>query len=155
MPNAGQTVKALDFTAPQSDVEPTDITGFTDTGSYVPGTPVVGITFVAPTSGRVLVLMYARFESNTAGVRALVSFAVREGSSIGSGTAVSAASNNKCLTSPTDASGGGNQRTSGTVYEVVTGLTAGSTYNAQVEHQMESAGNGDIFDRQIAVLGLA
>lgn len=155
MPNAGQIVKALDFTAPQSDVEPTDITAFTDAGSYVAGSPVVGTTFVAPTSGRVLVLVYARFESNSAGVRALVSFAVREGAVIGSGTAVSASSNNKCLTTPTDASGGGNQRTAGTVFEVVTGLTPGSTYNVQVEHQMESAGNGDIFDRQVTVLGLA
>lgn len=152
MPFAGQRILAADFDGSATDVDATDVTGFTDTGGFVAGTPVVGCTFVAPTSGTVDVFVYARFESNSAGVRAIVSFAVREGSVIGSGSAVSAASNNKSLQTPTDASGGGNQRTAGTVFETVSGLTVGATYNVQVEHQMETAGNGDIFDRSVTVI---
>ena len=135
-------------------VEPTDVTGFTNT-AYAPGTPACGLTFVAPTSGTVHILMSARFESNTAGVRALVSFGVRTGGTIGSGTVVSASANGKALTTPTDATGGGNQRAAGSVFEVVQGLTGGNTYNVQTEHLIESAGNGDIFDRGLIVRGLA
>jgi hypothetical protein len=138
----------------EADLEATDETGFTST-TFTPGANVCGTTFVAPASGAVVVFAYSRLESNTAGVRATMSLAVRAGAVIGSGTSVSAASNNKSLQTPTDASGGGNQRTAGTIFEIVSGLTPGDTYNAQTEHTMESAGNGDVFDRAIFVLDLA
>jgi hypothetical protein len=154
MPAAGQIIKALDFTDTVSTQSSTAETGFTST-SYTGGTSPVGIAFTAPTSGRVEVFWHCRFESNTAGVLVLVSAAVRTGTTVGSGTVVVAAADAQALVHAADASSGTNQRLGSGTALVISGLTAGSSYNARIEFKMNAAGNGDIFDRYLSVKGLA
>lgn len=145
MPSAFQTIRAGDFPATASDVETSDETAFADT-SYTLGGTTVGTTFVAPTSGAVIVLWSARFESNTAAVRALVTMEVREGSTIGSGAQVSATGDASALESHTQA-----RQQAGT-FRYVSGLTAGDTYNVSLWHRISGAGTGDVFDRSVAVI---
>lgn len=154
MPSAGDTIRALDFPATAIAEQSTDETGFTST-TYTAGSAVCGVAFVAPTSGKVRVAWAARFETNTLNVRVTVSFEMLTGSSVGSGTSVLAASDSRALESTSDdASAGNNARQqAGTFYDV-TGLTAGNSYNVRTMHRMSSAGNGDIFDRQISVTPL-
>jgi hypothetical protein len=145
MPDAGDFVIALDFTDAVTDIEGTDETAFTDT-AYALGGATTGQSFVAPTSGAVLVLWCARMQSNTASVFALSSAEVRTGATIGSGTVVSAASDLSALES------GAADRIQASRHRIVTGLTAGSTYNVSLWHRVSSAGNATIFDRNVAVL---
>lgn len=153
---AGSTILAQDTPVPGADEEATDETGFTDT-SYVAGAAATcGTTFTAPTSGRVITLWHARFETNTVNVRVLVSVEVRAGAVIGSGTVVSAASDTSAIESGSnDTSVGGNSRMQAPMFRIVSGLTPGDTYNVRTMHRMTSAGNGDIFDRSVAVLPLS
>lgn len=148
---AGDIVYAADFGTPAGDSESTDETAFTST-TYTPGATPCGTTFVAPTSGQVLILWAARLESNTNSVRACISVSVREGGTLGSGTVVSGADDDSALETPQDATGGANTRTQASRHRRVTGLTVGATYNVQMEHKMLSAGNGDIFARQVDVI---
>lgn len=148
---AGDIIDVADFGTPAGDTEATDETGFSNT-SYAPGATPCGVAFVAPTSGQVLILWGARFESNTNSVRACISISVRTGGTVGSGTVVSGTDDDNALETPQDATGGANTRTQGSRHRRVTGLTAGDTYNVQLEHKMLSAGNGDIFSRDVDVL---
>lgn len=148
---AGTTVKALDTPAAVAVEDATDELGFTDT-VFVQGATKVGVTFTAPTTGRVLVMWTARFESNTTGL-IYVSAAVRTGATIGSGTSVSAASQTSAVSSNTGA-GGTDTRIAAAFFRVVTGLTPGNSYNAVTEHSV-SSGNGDVFDRSLAVIPLS
>jgi hypothetical protein len=153
---AGSTVLAQDFPAPESNTQAADEAGFTDT-SYTAGANVCGTTFTAPTSGRVLVLWHARFETNTTGVRATVSVEVRTGSSIGSGTVVSAASDASALESISDGDAAGvgtNARMQAGMWRIVSGLTPGDSYNVRTMHRVSGTGSGDIFDRNVAVVPL-
>lgn len=153
---AGTTVLAQDTPVSETVSDATDETGFTDTAAYAAGGTEVGITFTAPTTGRVVVLWHARFETNTTDVRALVSIQVREGATIGSGTIVSDTTDTSALeTSSDDTSVGSNARLQAAMFRIVTGLTAGDTYNVRTMHRMSAAGNGDIFDRSIAVIPLS
>lgn len=144
-------VAAIDALVVVTDTEATDETGFTSTSFTGGGTPC-GIAFTAPPSGIVVVLFHCRAESNTIGVSVHTSVAIREGVTVGSGTVVSAATDEQGLQSQTDASGGANQRSAAGTFRVISGLTAGNSYNAQVEFRMATAGNGDIFDRSVAVI---
>jgi hypothetical protein len=148
MPTAGQKLRAIDFTDAASNEQNADETGFSNT-TYGGGANTCGVAFVAPTSGRVKVEVYAYFESNGA-QQAYVSAAVRQGGVIGSGTVVEAASDTRCLTSQT----AGDDR-AGVVYRYISGLTPGNTYNARAEHRVDSGGGtGDIFNRTILVTPL-
>lgn len=151
MPLAGQKVLAADFVGFATDNEMTDETGFTSTTYTGGGTPC-GMSFTVPTSGRVLILWHARMESNTANTRVLASVAVRTGSTVGSGTDVSAASDSDAIESSESGTGGSQQRIGASSHRTLTGLTAGSTYNVRVEFKMSAAGNGDIFDRDVTVI---
>lgn len=153
MATAGQRVRGLDFPDVASDEELTDETARTST-SYEFGATRVGTTFMAPTSGRVLILWRARIESNTANTRAAVSVAVRTGSTIGSGTSVSPADDDSAIETSQGTTGGPETRIQASCHRVVSGLTAGDTYNVQMEHKMLSAGNLDIFSRSVDVIPL-
>jgi hypothetical protein len=137
----------LDATDAVSDIDSTDETAFTDT-AYALGGTTVGQSFVAPTSGAVLVIWAARIQSNTAAVRGLSSAEVRTGGTIGSGTVVSAAGDQSALET------GAADRLQASRHRLVTGLTAGSTYNVSLWHKVSSAGNATIFDRDVAVYPL-
>lgn len=148
---AGSIIRAIDTPPATGAVSGDDEAGFTTT-SYTQGTTVVGAAFVAPTSGRVLVLWHARFEHNTASSRSVVSVSVRTGATVGAGTVVSGAADDSALECPQGA-GGPDTRISAGMWRIVSGLTPGDDYNAVVEHHAY-AGNGDIFARSVAVVPL-
>lgn len=148
MPLAGQDILADDFAGPSSATGPTDETGFTNTTFSLGGT-TVGVVFTAPTSGQVMVIWGGRLQSNTAAVRVFLSAEVRPGASIGTGTPVTSAATAASTLETSDQG-----RLQASRHRVVTGLTAGDTYNASLWHAVSAAGNGDIFDRDIAVFPL-
>lgn len=151
MPGAGSVIYAADTPAVASAADGTDEAGFTST-TYIPGAVVVGTSFTAPTSGIVLIVWGARVESNTASRSVLLSVEVRDGATIGSGTVVSASSDDSAIETPQDASAGSNARIQASRHRLVTGLTAGMPYNARLTHRMfGGAGNGDVFYRDIVV----
>jgi hypothetical protein len=148
MPAAGDFILAVDFPDAAHAEQNADETGFSNT-TYGGGSNACGVAFVAPTSGRVRVDWYAYFESNGA-QQVYVSAAVRQGGVIGSGTVVEAATDTRCLTSQTAA-----DDRAGGMYRYISGLTAGQTYNARVEHRVDSGGGtGDMFNRTILVTPL-
>lgn len=148
MPAAGQIIRAADFPDAKTADQATDETGFSST-SYSPGSNVCGTTFVAPTSGRVMVQWFARYESNGTNFT-FVSAAVRTGGVIGSGSVVAAASDGVAI----ETAAGTDVNQQYPMYRFVSGLTGGSTYNAQVEMKVNT-GTSDIFDRNITVIPLS
>jgi hypothetical protein len=147
MPQAGDTIRALDFPPAVSVSNATDEGAFSNT-VYEPGGTPVGVVFIAPTSGKAEVTWYARGESNSAGVSMAVSVGVRTGATIGAGTSVVAANDVRSLVFDV-------HRDGKDMSIPVENLVAGNQYNAQIEFKMLSAGNGDIFDRSITVKPLS
>lgn len=146
MPSAGDTIYANSFTAFQFSRQSGTYTftgtsyGVTTTGgTYVD----VGVAFTAPLSGAIMVSYNGRL-SNSGANSTYLSFAVRTGSVIGSGTAVANADNGSAIevVGTTAARNG--------VTHVVSGLTPGSSYNARMEHRV-SAGTGTASLRSLHV----
>lgn len=144
---AGDPIYALDTPPSVGDLEFADELAYSST-TFGPGGTPVGTTFIAPTSGVVLLLWHARFESNTAGANALVSVSLRTGGTLGSGTVVSGANDESALEVT------GTARLQAGMHRRVPGLTPGDTYNVRVEHKMLTAGNGDQFTRSVDVVPL-
>ncbi len=144
---AGTTILALDTPAGGFANDGTDIVGFSNT-TFASGSPVVGVAFTAPTTGRVWVHWQARFNPTSA-VSAQVGFALRTGATLGVGTLIQDGLNENCLESP-PVSGGGGRVQGGTSY-LVTDLTPGTVYNVVVCHRMTAAGTGTVFARSIGV----
>ncbi len=142
---AGSTVRAIDTPPTVADFQPDgftfDSTTFgidADTGTYAD----CGVAFVAPTTGRVLI-HYAAGIASTTGVT-MVSPVVRTGGTVGSGSTVVAASSDDQIShrsSPVDRFG---------ATTLVTGLTAGDTYNVRLEH-FTSSGTGTLQRRSVIV----
>lgn len=143
---AGQTLTALHFPPSVFDVE-NDAFNFTATTFGVTSTSGTyidcGVAFVAPMSGRVNIIYNAQ-SSNTTGVSTFVSPVIREGATIGSGTVVSAASDDDAIIVQSS-----NEHRSG-ASRLVSGLTAGSTYNVRLEHRV-SGGTGIVRRRTVTV----
>ncbi|MDY7101568.1 MAG: hypothetical protein S0880_10310 [Actinomycetota bacterium] len=148
---AGSTVQALDTPPAVADDEATTFT-FNDTSYGVDadtGSPGdCGVAFVAPTTGRVIILFRCFIDNNGANFSRLAPH-VRTGSTVGSGTDVYAASDVDAITN--DSNGDGETACS---FVVVTGLTAGNDYNVRLEHRA-TAGIGTITRRSVAVIPLS
>lgn len=148
---AGTTILALDTPPTQFFTQGNDELAFTSQ-TYIPGASSCGVTFVAPTTGRVKVNWHSRFQSNTTGpVRTALTVQIREGATVGSGTIVETASDAHALETPQDDPAGGNTRQGEGTFRIISDLTPGQTYNAQLMHRMMGAGNGTVFDRSISV----
>lgn len=145
----GATVKADDF---PPAVWFADSTSNLNIGSttYVAGTPIVAVLFIAPTSGRVLLSVGAGMEDNGGADRVHVAPQIREDSASGSiiyaadvaGRGVGSAGSNA-----------GYEYRSRTT--LITGLTPGRTYHAQVLHKVSDATDPDTADiacREIVVV---
>lgn len=135
---------------PQTLTEGTDFT--TNSTSFVTGTPVCGVSFVAPPSGAVRVDWHARFDTSTINNRVLVSVEVATGSTLGSGTVMSAAGDGSALenhSEPTTA--GSSTRMEAGMWRYITGLTPGAVYNAVVKVRNTVAATANVFDRSILV----
>jgi hypothetical protein len=118
------------------------------TGSYTEtfttsNTPAA-VAFVAPTSGIVLIHNRSWLDNSGATARTLMSFVVRTGSTVGSGTTFLAASDARAIhnTSADDIECGATFR--------VTGLTPGAAYNVRQAGRVTS-GTGESQNREIIV----
>ena len=111
-----------------------------DSGTYVD----CGVAFTACTTGRALVHLAGDIFNDTAGAFTVMSFVIREGSTVGSGTVFQAASDSNAIvntgTSPTQ---------KGTT-KLVTGLTPGTVYNVRLEHRAGS-NIGQLLRRSVTV----
>lgn len=155
---SGSKVAALDAPPGVTDTEPTDESGWTNT-TFDSGTNVCGQTFIAPTSGNVLILWSCRMNADTGGAnhRVLCSVKVSTGATIDSGTVVSAASDDSAIESPETAASGtiGQSRIAAGMWRFVSGLTPGQTYNVVVQKKCATTSmTGSIFQRDVSVVGL-
>lgn len=147
MPSAGQTILAADFPEAKTDSEVSfmQTTSTSYTAAVTGGTLAdCAVSFVAPTSGRVL-LLYAATLDNSAANLTYGTPEVRTGSSIGSGTVVLAASDDNAIKV-----NGTNEARYGTHY-LLTGLTAGADYNARMLHRV-SGGTGTLDERTMTAV---
>lgn len=150
MPVAGQIIRAADFGGYASVENTTDETNFNST-AFTLGATTVGLTFIAPTSGGVIVLWNARANLNSAtGVRVVVSAEVRSGSTIGSGTVMAAAGDDQAV----ELGQAANTRVGAASHRVVTGLTPGAVYNVALWHHNATsvASAGSIFYRSVTTM---
>lgn len=108
------------------------VTSTTFTADRTGTTNEAGIAFVAPPSGKVLVAIKAGLFNSNATPYNIASYEVRTGSSIGSGTVVVAADVGRGLQMY-----GTSETRYGATF-LVTGLTAGSGYNAQLMYLTQS-----------------
>jgi hypothetical protein len=144
MPSAGEPILAADFPAGVSSTE--DTSGTTTSTTFTPtltGGTACGLTFVAPTSGKVLILNNSRMVNSGAN-DTYCGFVLRTGAVVGSGTTVVSAADNRAalhnatVTDRRDAS------------YLASGLTAGATYNVQQEFRV-SAGTGTYANKHLIV----
>lgn len=143
---AGTPVYVSDFPAAGLDSETT--TGTTTSTSFtstLTGGTACEVTFVGPTSGRILVINTAQLD-NTSGT-SQVSFRLGTGSIPGGGTEILAASELRALKSE-----GTNLVMASHVYPV-SGLTPGTTYNAQQQFATTS-GTGTFSRKHLIVIPL-
>ncbi len=144
---AGTIVNALDtpptVVSVQTGTFTFNVTAYgvaTTGGTYVD----CGIAFTAPTTGRVVVWFRSQLLNNTGGQSTFVSFVLRDGSTVGSGASVLAASDTRALIhAGTDTPQAG-------TFETVTGLTPGNAYNVRMEHRV-TGGVGTLLNRSISV----
>lgn len=155
---AGSKILAGDAPPGVADGEGTDDTAFTNT-SFATAAAAAGQTFIAPTSGRAVVLFSARFQINTTGTsdRALVSVKVAEGSTIDAGAVFSPASDDSALESTRSATissgSSGETRMAAGHWRFLSGLTAGATYNVVLQRKV-TGGNGTVFQGDVCVIPL-
>ena len=135
--------------APTQASDFTSLTGVTST-SYTNGSPVCGTTFVAPPSGRVIITVSGAISISNNGERIFLSYDVRAGSTIGSGTLVAGAADLSALIAGSAVNSGAAAWASSSHRRLLTGLTAGSTYNVFTRHRV-SGGSGTVAARYLLV----
>lgn len=118
----------------------------TSTGTWVPVSPTCSGTFVAPPSGTVVVF-YSASTFNSAATYNQSSVEVRAGGTVGSGTVVKSGTASPFLA----LYGAINISTQAEQSFRVTGLTAGATYNVEMQHRT-GAGTLTAQARQIMVV---
>lgn len=128
-----------------NDVQVTS--GTTDSTSYtstLTGGTACGVAFVAPKSGKVLILNNCALFDASGGF-VYCSFAVKTGATIGSGTDVVAASDDNAITSQLNFT---TMRMG--ISKLVTGLTEGASYNAQQQFRRQSS-TGTFHSKELIV----
>lgn len=150
MPSAGDTIYAQDFTAPGFDRESGTYDNFSSSG-YSATSTACETTAVAPTSGRVVVMMVVRWDSDNANELISSDVEVRVSSSGGTlvQSADATAGRGISDTHPTATSSAVNR----TGFTYLTGLTGGTTYWYQLQHDT-SGGQADISDQSILIIPL-
>lgn len=113
-----------------------------DAGTYVD----CGVAFTAPTTGRVKVDWRGELDNNTAGSWTGLSYVVRTGNVVGSGTTFQVADHSRAIITynPTHGEFG--------MSDLVTGLTPGDAYNVRLEHLVGGGGaTGTLLRRAVTV----
>ncbi len=145
MPTAGDEILVEDFTTPVKDEQSTSgTTGSTSYTATLTGGTACGVSFVAPTSGRVMVLNASAMVNSGANF-SYCGFVLRTGSTVGSGTTITGAvEDNSVYISGT------NEFRASDSYEIG-GLTAGSSYNVQQAFKV-NGGTGTFRRKRIIVV---
>jgi hypothetical protein len=145
---AGTIVTGLDTPPADTDVQTGSYT-FTNMSFGVGTTGGTyadcGVVFVAPTSGRVLVLWAGLITNSGASSQTLVSPELRTGGTLGSGTVIDAAAASRSIRNTTNIA-----ITVGSHY-LAEGLTPGDTYNVRLNH-MVSGSTGTVSNRRVTVV---
>lgn len=126
--------------------------GTTTSTSYTPTLTtagVLGVAFVAPTSGKVAVHYGSRGQHSVNGGNTYTCVVIRTGNTPGSGSLVQGSADTWAISSGivggTAAIGAGRSK-------LVSGLTPGDDYNATLEHKIVTAGTGSFLDRSVLVV---
>lgn len=136
-------------------VEDTTQTSITS-ATFAAGSPVCGIAFVAPPSGKVWVTVSGGVIATlTAGAtrRIELSWELREGSTVGSGSVITAADLGRALAAEVGATSGDVAGVHGSHRTQVSGLTPGAAYNVRTMHRANIGNSvtGTIRARKLAV----
>lgn len=123
----------------------------TTSTTFVAGASPLGVVFTAPTSGIVFVTLSAYMGQTNSTNEAVVSFAVRTGGTIGSGTVVLGPSGDRSLVCGMAVVTSAPARLQASRRYPVTGLTTGSTYNVRVEFATSPAGTCEVFKRELLI----
>lgn len=145
---AGSTVRALDTPPAASDAQ-LDEFSFTITtygtgstsGTYVD----CGVAFMAPTTGRVLLILSGEIHNSGLSTTRMAPV-VREGPVIGSGPEIVPASNENSI-----ANQGSNSFILASQVTLIENLNPGETYNVRLEHRV-SGGTGTLRNRRVIVI---
>jgi hypothetical protein len=149
MPVAGQRVKALDFSASASA---TDSTTQSTTTTPAAGTPSVNVTFVAPTSGKALIIVSGAAQDVTVTNTAVVDTELRL-TNVGGTIIFATGAFDRRLQLTLTASG--NSLGSGSRTWTATGLTPGATYFLRTMHYAATGTTCNIINRRLDVVPLA
>lgn len=145
---SGTTVLALDFPPTVKATDSTSIANITTT-SYTAGSPEVGVAFMAPTTGRVKLIVSGIGRDNTADERLFVSPQVFTGTD-NTGTVVLSPSVRSAMSTIGEAS---NYHVHDRA-TVLDGLDAGSTYYARVMYRVSGGTSVDCIYRGLIVVPL-
>lgn len=113
--------------------------------AYILGTVTVGVAFIAPPSGSVLVHTFASIDNSAAG-SGFLSPEIRLGSTVGAGTVMFAASDQNAMRNANT------EFVKFGITQMFSGLTAGTTYNVSLWHRSSVGTNTAFFnDRNVIV----
>lgn len=144
---AGAKVQAADFPPTVWSNDETDINNITAT-SFTTGSPEVAVTFIAPTSGKVLIINGGGCRNNTGADQLYLGIEVRQTN--GSGTLVYSPTINGKDTLSCAKEATSHEYKSRAM--VLSGLTAGGTYYARIQYRtLSGGGTADIGSRSIIV----
>lgn len=140
----------VDYMLPLEASSGTDILAITDT-AFVNGSPLCGVAFTAPPKGKCFITVSGWIEMINIGNEINMSFQIRNGSTLGSGSVVlpahvshrSICAGEEVNGSPSDAQFAGSRRV------FVNNLTPGNSYNVVTAHMVAPGGEGNIFHRRI------
>jgi hypothetical protein len=136
---------AILATQPVSAQDSADLLALNNTASFAPGSNC-GVSFTAPSNGKVYVTVSGHMQQSTAPAFCYLSYEIRSGATVGSGTVFFAA-----LTDYGIGIGGAvGVRICASRRKLISGLTAGTPYNIRTMH-LCTGGTFDIFGREIAV----
>jgi hypothetical protein len=145
---------AIDLTtyAPVEYADVTSITGITST-TPIAGSPVCGGTFVVPPSGKVFATISGQISSGSNTHNCVLSFEVRTGGTVGSGTIVWATSSDRAIATSFAVNTTAPAYLSASYRALLSsGFTAGSTYNVRTMHSVDNAaGSGSVTGRRITI----
>lgn len=147
MPNTliGATIQAADFPSAAYAADTTSIDNISST-SYITGSPVVSTTFIAPTSGMVLLSVGLSARDNGGVNRIHLAPEVRVGSAGGS-LVLSPDVTNRGVGIPGEAA----QFVYRSRTTLLTGLTGGTTYYVQTMHKVTGGSTADLQVRDVTV----
>jgi hypothetical protein len=121
--------------------------------TFIPGTVVVGTSFVAPPSGKIMAHFGGHISSDVNTNAVLLSFEMKTGGTVGSGTLVSTAANgDRAIVCGRAVNSGAVAQLAAGNTALYTGLTPGATYNVRMMHAADPGNTSHAFYRQIMIV---